>query len=79
MVASIEVEIALLPVIENPRAGVEVAGVIANEIQFHQVFAGSRCGGFGRDGLGEEPDRVPRLGAPLPLPSSTELEPLGRR
>lgn len=79
MVAAGEADIALLPVSEILHAqGVELAGVIADEIQLHQVFAAAIVGGS------KEVDAAKRLIAFLTSPPAAEvirrfgMQPLGK-
>ena len=80
MVASGEADIALLPVSEIVHApGVEVAGVIAEEIQLNQIFAAAVVAGS------KEADAAKRLIAFLASEraaatiKSSGMEPLGKR
>jgi len=78
MVASGEADIGLLPVSEIMHAhGVELAGVIADEIQLHQIFAAAIVAGS------KEIDAAKRLTAFLTSESAAQtirrggMEPLG--
>jgi molybdate transport system substrate-binding protein len=80
MVASGEADIGLLPVSEVVHApGVELAGVIAEEIQLHQIFAAAVVAGS------KEPDAAKRLIAFLASTRAAAairsggMEPLGKR
>lgn len=80
MVASGEADVAVMPVSEIMHApGVDFAGVIAEEIQLHQVFAAAVVAGS------KEPDAAKRLIAFLASERaaatirSSGMEPLGNR
>jgi len=80
MVASGEADIAVMPVSEILHApGVELAGVIAEEIQLHQIFAAAVVAGS------KKVDAAKRLIAffasdrAAPTIKSSGMEPLGKR
>ena len=67
MVATGEADIGLLPVSEIVHAeGVELAGVIAEEIQLHQIFAAAIVAGSKEIEAGETTARVPHFGVSSP-------------
>ena len=80
LVASGKADLGLLPVSEIVHApGVEVAGVIADEIQLNQVFAAAVVEGSGQAEAGKRLIAFLTSAQAAPTISAGGMEPLTRR